>query len=69
MMRTLKTLYGLGVILSILLGFFTAHEHAVFPWHGVPSVDAVLGVFGALLLLAGVKGVEIIVFRGESFYD
>ena len=68
-MRTLKALYGLAVILSILLGFLVRYEHTVFPWPGVTLGDAVFGVLGALLLLVLVKGLEIIVFREENFYD
>ena len=68
-MKTLKTLYGFGVALSILLGFFIAPEHAVFPWHRVPLWDAIFGMVGALFLLAVVKAVGIVVSREETFYD
>jgi hypothetical protein len=68
-MKTLKMLYGLGVVFSILSGFFIRLEQAVFPWHKVPSWEAIFGVLGALLLLVGVKVVGIIVIREETFYD
>jgi len=68
-MKLLKTLYGLGVVLSILLGFFVAHGHPVFPWHEVPSFDAIFGGLGALFLLFLVKGVGAVVCRKEGFYD
>jgi len=62
-------LYGLGVLFSILSGFFIRLEQAVFPWHKVPFWEAIFGVLGALLLLVGVKVVGIIVNREETFYD
>ena len=68
-MKTLKTLYGLVIGLSILLGFFFGPEHALFAWHKIPSRDAIFGVLGALGLLAAGKGVGAITFRGEDFYD
>jgi hypothetical protein len=68
-MKTLKTLYGFGVVLSILFGFFIKYEQAVFPWHKVPLWDAIFGMLGALFLLAVVKAVGIVVSRGETFYD
>jgi len=68
-MNTLKMFYGLGIVLSILLGLFIRLEHVVFPWHKVPSWEAIFGVLGALLLLGGVKGIGIIVNRKETFYD
>ncbi len=68
-MKTLKTLYGVAIVVSILLGFVVKHEHGVFPWHGVPSIDSAFGILGALLLLLGVKGLETIAFRKENFYD
>lgn len=68
-MKILKTLYGLGVILSILLGFFIAYGHPVFPWHEIPSFDAIFGGLGALLLLLLVKAVGTLVCRKEDFYD
>jgi len=68
-MKTLRTLYGFGLALSILFGFFIKHEHAIFPWHKVPLWDAIFGVLGALLLLAVVKAIGMIVSREETFYD
>jgi hypothetical protein len=68
-MKTLKTLYGLVIGLSILLGFFFGPEHALFAWHKIPSWDAIFGVLGALGLLAAGKGAGAITFRGEDFYD
>jgi len=68
-MNTLKMIYGLGVVFSILSGFFIRLEHVVFPWHRVPSWEAILGLLGSLLLLVLVKVVGIIVNREEPFYD
>jgi len=68
-MKTWRRLYGLGIALAILLGFFFEPQHAVFPWHKVPSWDAIFGVVGALALLGAVKLVGAINFREEDFYD
>jgi len=68
-MKTLKTLYGVGILISIFLGFFVKHEHPVFPWHAVPSIDSALGILGALLLLLAAKALEAIAHRKENFYD
>lgn len=68
-MNILKTLYGLAVIVSILLGFFIGYGHPVFPWHEVPSCDAIFGGLGALILLLLVKAVGFLVRRKEGFYE
>jgi hypothetical protein len=65
----MKICYGLAIALTILLGFFFGPEHAVFPWHKVPSWDAIFGVAGALALLGVVKLVGAINLREEDFYD
>jgi len=64
-----KRIYGLAIALTILLGFFIQPEHPVFPWHRVPSWDAIFGVLGALALLGAVKLVGAINLREEDFYD
>lgn len=68
-MNLLKTLYGCGVVLSIFLGFFIGYGHPVFPWHNVPSFDAIFGGLGALILLLLVKALGILVSRKEDFYE
>jgi hypothetical protein len=68
-MKTWRALYGLGIALTILLGFFFKPEHAVFLWNKVPSWDAILGVLGALALLGAVKLVGAINLKEEDFYD
>lgn len=68
-MKMMKLLYGIGIVVSIFLGFFFKHEHPVFPWHEVPSIDSVLGIVGAFGLLLAVKALEAVVRRRENFYD
>jgi hypothetical protein len=69
MTRRLKRLFLLVVIVCIPLGFLTKHEHAVFPWHTIPSMDAIFGALGALLLIAAIKIVGSFASREEDFYD
>ena len=69
MRRRLKQLFLILVALSILAGFFVEHEHAVFWWHKVPSMDAIFGALGALLLLVGTKMLASFAHREEDFYD
>ena len=64
-----KFIYGGLFVSSVALGFFTPHEHPVFPWHEIPSLDAATGIFGSLLLLAAAKLVDALARRGENFYD
>ena len=59
----------LVVIVCIPLGFLTEHEHAVFPWHTIPSMDAIFGALGALLLIGAIKIVGSFASREEDFYD
>jgi len=67
--RHLKKLFFLLVIIFIPAGFFTEHEHAVFFWHAIPSMDAIFGGLGALLLILGVKMMGFFASRREDFYD
>jgi hypothetical protein len=67
--RHLKKLFFLLGIIFIPAGFFTEHEHAVFFWHTIPSMDAIFGGLGALLLMLGVKMVGSFASRSEDFYD
>jgi hypothetical protein len=69
MVRHLRKLFFLLVIIFIPVGFFTEHEHAVFFWHTIPSIGAILGGLGALLLILGVKMVGSFASRREDFYD
>ena len=69
MKRYLKRLLLLLAILSIPAGFFVEPEHAVYAWHRLPSLDAIIGGLGALVLLLAAKGVACIASREEDFYD
>ncbi len=67
--RHLKRLFLLLVMACIPLGFLTEHKHAVFPWHTIPSMDAIFGALGALLLIGAIKIVDSLGSREEDFYD
>lgn len=69
MARHLRLLFLLVIVSFIPAGFFVEHEHAVFPWHTIPSVDAIFGGLGALLLILGVKVLGSFASRKEDFYD
>lgn len=65
----MKKIYLILVVLCIPAGFITKNEHAVFWWDNIPSIDAVFGVFGAVLLLVATKVVHFITHREENYYD
>lgn len=69
MVRRLKRFFLLVVVGCIPLGFLTEHEHAVFPWHTIPSMDAIFGALGALLLIGAIRIVGSFASREEDFYD
>lgn len=69
MVRHLRKLFLLLVVASIPAGFHIEHEHAVFLWHAIPSVDALFGCLGALLLMLAVRIVGPFTYRKEDFYD
>lgn len=65
----LKKILLILVVLSIPPGFFSGHEHAVFFWHNIPSVEAIFGGLGALLLMLLTKLMASFVSKKEDFYD
>jgi hypothetical protein len=69
MQKHLKKLLLLFAILSIPAGFYVQPEHAIYAWHSLPSLDAIIGGVGVLLLLLITKGVASIASREEDFYD
>lgn len=69
MEKMLKKVFLILAVLCISLGFFTKHEHAVFLWHKIPSIDAVFGVVGALLLILVTAILTSFAQRKEDFYD
>lgn len=69
MRKHLKKLLLLFAILSIPAGLFVEPEHAIYEWHSLPSLDAIIGGVGVLLLLLATKGVAYIASREEDFYD
>jgi len=69
MKKMLKNLLFISAALCIPAGFFAGHEHAVFFWHKIPSVDVIFGFFGAFLLIFAAKILASFVRRKEDFYD
>ncbi len=69
MEKMLKKVFLILAVLCIPVGFFTKHEHAVFLWHKIPSIDAVFGVLGALLLILATAILASFAQRKEDFYD
>jgi hypothetical protein len=69
MEKALKKLFILLAVLCIPVGFFTTHDHVVFLWHKIPSVEALFGFFGALFLIAAAGILASFAQRKEDFYD
>lgn len=69
MSEKLKKLLILFAILSIPAGFLTGHGHAVFWWHQIPFMDAILGGIGTFLLMFIIRFVAAFASKKENFYD
>ncbi|MFO8165375.1 MAG: hypothetical protein R6T98_12710 [Desulfatiglandales bacterium] len=69
MKRILKGLFILLAVVSIPVGFFIRHDHVVFFWHKIPSVEAVFGVIGAFVLIAATAILSSFAQKKEDFYD
>jgi len=69
MKKTLKILFYSCLVLCIPAGLFLEHEHAVFLWHKIPSIDVVFGFLGAMLLIGGSRLLAHFVRKEEDFYD
>jgi len=65
----LKKIFILLAVLSIPVGFFIKHEHAVFFWHKIPSIEAIFGVIGAFLLILATAILTSFAQKKEDFYD
>ena len=65
----LKRLLIVLAALSIPAGLFIKHEHAVFLWHKIPSIDTLFGFLGAMLLIVGARLLAHLIQREEDFYD
>jgi len=69
MAKHLRRLFLILIAICIPAGFFAEHDHAVFWWHHVPSLDAVFGFLGAFLFIGVIKIVGAFASREEGFYD
>ena len=65
----LKRLLIVLAVLSIPAGLFITHEHAVFLWHKIPSIDTLFGFLGAMLLIVGARLLAHLIQKEEDFYD
>jgi hypothetical protein len=69
MANPLKRMFFTLAVLSFPGGFLVSHEHAVFWWHDIPSMEAILGGLGALFFMVLIKFVVSFASRKEDFYD
>ena len=69
MQKMLKRLLVVLAALSIPAGLFITHEHAVFLWHKIPSIDTLFGFLGAMLLIVGARLLAHLIQKEEDFYD
>jgi len=69
MKRMLKKLFLILVVLCIPAGFFAKHEHVVFLWHKISSIEALFGVLGAFLLILATRILASFALKKEDFYD
>jgi hypothetical protein len=69
MQKMLKRLLVVLAVLSIPAGLFITHEHAVFLWHKIPSIDTLFGFLGAMLLIVGARLLARLIQKEEDFYD
>jgi len=69
MERMLRKLFFITLVLCIPAGFFIKHEHAIFFWHKIPSIDTIFGFLGAFLLIVGSRILAFLIQRREDFYD
>jgi len=67
--KILKRLFLILAALSIPLGFFVEHEHAVFFWHRIPSIEAIFGFFGTFVLILATAILTSFAQKKEHFYD
>ncbi len=68
-MRHLKIIMCVMAIITIFVGFFATREHDSFFWHRIPSVEAVFGFLGTLMLIFLSRILALIAFKKENFYD
>jgi len=67
--KVLKKLFLTLSFICIPAGFFIKHEHAVFFWHKIPSIEAIFGVIGAFLLILAIAILASFAQKKEDFYD
>ena len=69
MEKILKRLFIILAVLCIPVGFFIKHEHAIFFWHKIPSIEAIFGILGAFLLILATGIITSFAQKKEDFYD
>ena len=65
----LKRLFVTLAFVSVLTGLFIKHEHVVFLWNKIPSIDAVFGGLGTCLLIVATRILASFARKKEGFYD
>lgn len=69
MEKIFKIVFMALAVLSIPIGFFVEHEHAIFPWHRIPSVEAIFGFLGTFVLILATAILSSFAQKKEDFYD
>jgi len=69
MEKVLKRIFFILAVLCIPVGFFIKHEHAVFLWHKIPSIETVFGFLGAFLLILATRLLVSFAQKKEDYYD
>lgn len=68
MKRMLKRVFLILAVLCIPAGFLTKHEHTVFLWHKISSIEALFGVLGTFLLILATRILASFARKEEDFY-
>ena len=69
MKKILKSLFVLLAVGCIPVGVYIRHDHPVFFWHKIPSIEAIFGIIGAFLLIAATAILTSFAQKEEDFYD
>ena len=70
MLKILRYIFFISIGMSILIGFFTSHEHAHFWWEKIPAFDAIFGFLGCIVVGLGSKALgHHWIQRNEDYYD
>jgi len=69
MFKKLFLILAVSCIPCIPVRFFAKHEHTIFFWHKIPSIEAIFGVLGAFLLILAAGILASFAQKKEDFCD